>query len=125
MTDSDQRITISIERVDRPASLAGKHRLSFYLTDQHAVSVHLTQGELINLWQEIGTYFNLAGMREAGERHGGRYHSHRYRGQALRHSHEGGEVPHGYFGHPEDYPPVPPEPGEFYNGKPLTEEAQS
>jgi hypothetical protein len=35
------------------------------MTDQHAVSVNLTQGELIALWQEIGVFYNLAGMRDA------------------------------------------------------------
>ena len=29
-------------------------------------------------------------------------HEHRFQGQKLRHSHPGGEVPHGYFEHPED-----------------------
>jgi phage protein U len=29
-------------------------------------------------------------------------HTHTFQGQSLRHSHEGGDVLHGYFGHPED-----------------------
>jgi len=29
-------------------------------------------------------------------------HRHTYSGQTLRHDHEGGDQPHGYFGHPED-----------------------
>lgn len=58
------RTTFSIERVEKPATLAGKHQLSFHLNDSHAVSVHLTQGELIDLWQQVGAYFNLAGMGE-------------------------------------------------------------
>jgi len=31
-----------------------------------------------------------------------RSHTHRYGSQVLRHEHEGGDTPHGYFGHPED-----------------------
>ena len=30
-------------------------------------------------------------------------HEHHYSGQTLRHDHEGGDMPHGYYGHPEDY----------------------
>lgn len=29
-------------------------------------------------------------------------HEHTYQGQTLRHDHEGGTSPHGYYGHPED-----------------------
>jgi hypothetical protein len=29
-------------------------------------------------------------------------HKHRLGGQTLSHNHEGGDVPHGYYGHPED-----------------------
>lgn len=33
-------------------------------------------------------------------------HEHRYQGQTLRHSHE--DIgPHGYYEHPEDFPPTP------------------
>jgi hypothetical protein len=63
--DTYQPITVTIERITFPTALAGKHRLSFHMTDQHAVSLNLTQGELIALWQEIGVYYNLAGMRDA------------------------------------------------------------
>jgi hypothetical protein len=41
------------------------YRLSFHLSEHQTESVHLTQGELIGLWQEIGAYFNLAGMGDA------------------------------------------------------------
>ena len=29
-------------------------------------------------------------------------HEHKFQGQALRHEHPGGQLPHGYFGHAED-----------------------
>jgi hypothetical protein len=29
-------------------------------------------------------------------------HEHEFQGQKLRHDHEGGDAPHGYFEHPED-----------------------
>lgn len=29
-------------------------------------------------------------------------HTHRHKGQVLKHSHEGGDRPHGYYEHPED-----------------------
>ena len=32
-------------------------------------------------------------------------HTHRYSGMVLEHDHPRGDQPHGYFGHPEDYPP--------------------
>jgi hypothetical protein len=32
-------------------------------------------------------------------------HTHSHQGQSLRHSHPGGDEPHGYYGHPEDIPP--------------------
>ena len=67
LTDDNHRITISIERVEKPTTLAGKHLLSFHLEERNAVSVHLTQGELLDLWQKIGAYFNLVGMRDAAE----------------------------------------------------------
>ena len=60
-------VSISIERAEKPTTFAGKHLLSFHLEDRHAVSVHLTQGELLDLWQKIGAYFNLAGMRDAAD----------------------------------------------------------
>jgi len=112
MSDSDtyQRTAVSIER-----SGAGAHVLRFNRGIQQITSVPLTQGELIDLWQKIGAYFNFAGMGELGER----AHEHRYNSQVLRHSHDGGNQPHGYFGHEEDYPKDAPAPGELYNGEPL------
>ena len=67
MPTDDDRITVSIKRVDTPATLAGKHLLSFHTDERNAVSVHLTQGELLDLWQKIGVYFNLLGMGRAAE----------------------------------------------------------
>ena len=58
------KTTITIELLERPATLAGRYRLSFHLTPNQAVSVHLTQGEMLDLWQKIGEHFNLLGMRE-------------------------------------------------------------
>jgi len=40
-------------------------------------------------------------------------HEHHRDGQTLRHSHPCGGISHGYFEHPEDYPPVPAGPGEY------------
>ena len=41
-------------------------------------------------------------------------HTHKYRGQSLVHGHPGGRVPHGYYGHAEDFEPGSLEPGETY-----------
>jgi hypothetical protein len=86
--DTFQRTMVSIERIDKPATLAGKYRLSFHLTEQQAVSVHLTQGELLDLWGEIGAFFNLLGMGDA-KRHGETWPAglHEHDGYAP-HSHE-------------------------------------
>jgi hypothetical protein len=46
-------------------------------------------------------------------------HWHSYAGQTLEHEHIGGGQPHGYFGHPEDYPQDAPSAAESYNGEPL------
>jgi len=112
MTTSDQRTAIYIERTDESLT----HALGFYRGIQKVAGIRLTQGELIDLWQKIGAYFNLAGMSELGERP----HEHRYSSQVLRHSHDGGNEPHGYFQHPEDFPQEEPGSGETYNGQPLT-----
>lgn len=34
--------------------------------------------------------------------HEGDRHQHLLQGQVLTHTHAGGDIPHGYFGHPED-----------------------
>ncbi len=47
-------------------------------------------------------------------------HEHRYSGQTLRHSHDGGDQPHGYFQHAEDFPQEQPGPDETWNGQPFT-----
>lgn len=41
-------------------------------------------------------------------------HTHHYQGQTLAHSHPGGSVPHGYYGHAEDLDSGSIEPGELY-----------
>ena len=45
---------------------------------------------------------------ETFENHGGLEHSHRFQGQHLQHQHAGGDLVHGYFGHPEDPAPATP-----------------
>ena len=49
-------------------------------------------------------------------------HEHHYSGQTLRHDHEGGDMPHGYYGHPEDYAAGDPVPGTYRNlsGDPMS-----
>lgn len=111
MTTADQRTAIIIESADEP----GRHCLKLFRGIQQVAGIALTQGEMIDLWQKIGAYFNLAGMAPLGDRP----HEHRYSGQVLRHSHDGGNEPHGYFQHPEDYPQEQPGPGESYNGQPF------
>jgi hypothetical protein len=58
-------ITATITLIEFPTTLAGKYQLSFHLNESQTVSLHLTQGELLGLWQEVGAYFNLAGMGDA------------------------------------------------------------
>lgn len=110
MTTTDQRIAITIENTGDPLN----HVIHFNRGIQQVAGVMLTQGEMIDLWQKIGAYFNLSGMAEGGER----IHEHHYSGETLRHSHDGGNEPHGYYGHAEDYQPHI-SPGELYNGEPL------
>ena len=111
MTATDQRIAITIEATDDPV----RHVIRFNRGIQPTASIPLTQGEMIDLWQKIGAYFNLAGMGKHGER----THTHTREGQTLRHAHDGGSQPHGYYGHAEDYQPHV-WPGELYNGELLT-----
>lgn len=58
--------TFSIERPPQH-SIEGTHMLAIRLNDNQRTTVDLTQGELIDLWQVIGVYFNLAGMRDSHE----------------------------------------------------------
>jgi hypothetical protein len=46
-------------------------------------------------------------------------HEHRYNSQVLRHSHDSGNEPHGYFQHAEDFPQEAPGPDETWNGQPF------
>lgn len=56
-----------------------------------------------------GRVLDLPGVREAVAESGPAVeHRHRFLGQTLVHSHAGGQVRHGYFGHPEDYPRAAP-----------------
>jgi hypothetical protein len=63
-----ERTAVSIERAgpDRSGRRGADHAVSFAQPDSRHIEF-LTQGELIDLWQQIGAYFNLAGMGDAQE----------------------------------------------------------
>jgi hypothetical protein len=60
-----ERTAISIERAgpERSGRRGADHALSFS-RKQGTNTEFLTQGELLDLWQQIGAYFGLAGMGE-------------------------------------------------------------
>lgn len=58
LSDAYERKQISINRVEFPTSLHGKWAVSFTV-DNRTSTEHMTQGELIDLWQQIGALFNL------------------------------------------------------------------
>lgn len=66
MSETYERTDVSIERVDQDVSgrRGAGYALSFTQPDRRHTEF-LTQGELIGLRQEIGAFFNLAGMGDA------------------------------------------------------------
>ena len=63
MTETYERTAVSIERAgpDRSGRRGADHAVSFAQPDSRHIEF-MTQGELIDLWQQIGAYFNLTGV---------------------------------------------------------------
>jgi hypothetical protein len=63
-----ERTAISIERAgpERSGRRGADHELSFTRPGRKHTEF-MTQGELLDLWQQIGAYFNLAGMGERSD----------------------------------------------------------
>lgn len=68
MTTTYERTSVSIERVgpERSGRRGADHAVSFTQPGSRHTEF-MTQGELIDLWQQIGVHFNLAGMGDAQE----------------------------------------------------------